>query len=464
MVPLAHWSDSLGQMADAAARATRLAIRFTLENGTGTGMRRIESRPQRAKFGPALAAINWTFMVVLLASACLAFWPVTPTAVVGVWAGLGVAQLTLWASLSLRLIPGTPSRDRSPDFWVRVGKVIALGNNMVVVLGIWLLSPYGPVELRMLAVLFCISYLAIAVFATPNFGWVHYVNTITVIGSSVAVVLLSGSTYGVYLLPFFGVFAVGILMLGHILHRKKLALGVARLEAEAQRDARMHYLASASHDFGQPLQSARLYYDQMQRSTVVADRARAARGLERALEAMASMVAQVTNHLRLDAGAVSAEREAVPLNWIIARAVEAYEPAARLKAVQLRMLPNRLVVQGDPLLIERVLGNLIGNAIRHAHASRILIGPKRRGSRVWVWVIDDGRGVALADRDGLFEAYVQGSDHAGEVRGGYGLGLSAARLMAGEMQGEAGYDPRWRKGSAFFLELPTAPPQPASSA
>ena len=66
----------------------------------------------------------------------------------------------------------------------------------------------------------------------------------------------------------------------------------------------------------------------------------------------------------------------------------------------------------------------------------------------------------MVDRAGLFEPYVQGSDHADEVRGGYGLGLSAARLMAGEMQGEVGHEPRWRKGSAFFLELPTAPPQP----
>lgn len=435
-----------------------------LEDGTGTGMSRVKMRPQRAKFGPAVAAINWTFMAVMVASACFAFWPETPTAVLRVWAGLGIAQLTLWATLSLRLIPGTPSRDKDPDFWLRVGKIIALGNNVVVVSGIWLLSPYGPVELRMLAVLFCVTYLAIAVFATPNFGWVHYVNTISVIGSSVAVVIRTDSSYGLHLMPFFAVLGVGLLMLGNILHRTKLALGVARLEAEAQRDARMHYLASASHDFGQPLQSARLYYEQMQRSTVGADREQASRGLERALEAMTSMVAQVTNHLRLDVGAVSAESKAVPLDWIIARAVEAHEPAARLKTVQLRMLPTRVVVLGDPLLIERVLGNLIGNAIRHAHASRVLIGPKRRGNRVRVWVIDDGRGITPVDRDGLFEAYVQGSDHDEEVRGGYGLGLSAARLMADQMQGEVGHEPRWDKGSAFFLELPAATPQPASSA
>lgn len=419
----------------------------------------IDVRPQRARFGAAVAAINWTFMAVLLASACLAFWPVTPVAVLGLWAGLGIAQLTIWAALSLRLIPGTPSRDQDPAFWRRVGRTIALGNNVVVVVGIWLLSPYGPVELRLLAVLFCITYLAIAVFATPNFGWLHYVNTISVIGSSIAVILLSGSPLGVYLMPFFVVFAVGTLMLGHILHRTKLALSLARLEAEAQRDARLHYLASASHDFGQPLQSARLYYDQMRRSTGEAEHTRAALGLEHALEAMASMLAHITNHLRLDGAAAPIKPQPLPLNLIIARVVEAHEPAARQKAVQLRMLPTRLSVRGDALLIERVLSNLIGNAIRHAHATRILVGPKRRGSKIRIWVIDDGNGVSPADRAALFEPYVQGSDHGGEIRGGYGLGLSAARMMAAEMAGETAYEPRWRSGSAFFLELPTDPPQ-----
>ena len=86
-------------------------------------MSRVEVRPQRGKFGPAVAAINWTFMAVLLTSAFLAFWPVTPSAVLGLWAGLGIVQLILWATLSLRLIPGTPSRDDDSAYWLRVGKV-----------------------------------------------------------------------------------------------------------------------------------------------------------------------------------------------------------------------------------------------------------------------------------------------------------------------------------------------------
>ena len=410
----------------------------------------------RAKPRITAVAVNWTIMAVLVTSAFLAFSPVTPPRLMGPWAGFAAIQLMLWGVLSLRLIPGTPTRGGDPAFWLRAGRFVALGNNVVVVSGIWLLAPFGPVELRMIAVLFCVSYIAIAILATPNFGWIHYVTTISAIGSLMLVTIRGQAAYSAYLTPFFIVFAGGILLLGHILHRAKLALNAARMEAEAQRDARLHFLDSASHDFGQPLQAARLYYDQMLRSTVVAEHQRAAHGLERALDAMEQMVTHVTNHLRLDVGAVAAARDTVSLSLVIAQAIEMSEPAARLNGVQLRMLPTRLAVCGDAQLIERIMGNLIGNAIRHAQASRILVGPKREGDRVRLWVLDDGRGVAQSDRATLFDPYVRGSDHAGEIRGGYGLGLSAARMMAAAMEGEAGYEPRWTSGGAFFLELPAA--------
>ena len=213
------------------------------------------------------------------------------------------------------------------------------------------------------------------------------------------------------------------------------------------------FLASASHDFGQPVNAARLYFEQLRRSTGTAEKAKAASGLEWALESVSQMVDQVTNYLRLDAGVVTGAQVAVPLGPVIAQVVEHNEPAARLGGVQLRTLATTLAVVGDKALIERALGNLIGNAIRHAGAARILVGAKRHQGRVRLWVIDDGRGVALADQVRLFDPYVQGTDHQGEVRGGYGLGLASVRLAAELMKGDAGYAPRWTNGSAFFVEL-----------
>ena len=119
-------------------------------------------------------------------------------------------------------------------------------------------------------------------------------------------------------------------------------------------------------------------------------------------------------------------------------------------------MPSRLRVSADPVLLERAIANYIGNALRYAAASRILLGARRSGAVVRIWVIDDGVGTVPADRETLFDDYVQGSDHGDALPGGFGLGLSSVRRLAVLMSGNAGLDARWTRGSAFWLELPAA--------
>ena len=106
-----------------------------------------------------------------------------------------------------------------------------------------------------------------------------------------------------------------------------------------------------------------------------------------------------------------------------------------------------------PDLTERALSNLVDNARKHARCSRILLGARRVGARVRIWVIDDGVGIAEADLPHLFDDYVQGSNHDDEIRGGFGLGLASVQRMMALMSGTAGLDPRWRRGSAFYLDF-----------
>ncbi|HEX7945954.1 MAG TPA: ATP-binding protein, partial [Phenylobacterium sp.] len=135
---------------------------------------------------------------------------------------------------------------------------------------------------------------------------------------------------------------------------------------------------------------------------------------------------------------------------------EMHEPSARLAGVDIIALTSRLSARADPELVERALGNLVANAIRHAKARRLLIGARRRGGRVRLWVIDDGVGIGEVDAVRLFQDFAQGSDHGDEIRGGFGLGLASARRMAGLMGGAVGLERQWRGGSAFWLELPAA--------
>jgi signal transduction histidine kinase len=109
------------------------------------------------------------------------------------------------------------------------------------------------------------------------------------------------------------------------------------------------------------------------------------------------------------------------------------------------------------VLLERALGNLINNAVQHSGASRIVMGVRPFGpDRRRLWVVDDGRGIADADADHLFEDYYRGS--APVVKSGFGLGLSSVRRIAILLRGEARFETRWKGGAAFYLEFPAQAP------
>jgi len=228
----------------------------------------------------------------------------------------------------------------------------------------------------------------------------------------------------------------------------------AKGEADAQRDAKARFVASASHDLGQPLQAARLFFDQAIRSSDPAARTRATASAEAAFDAVERQLQRMNEYLRLEAGAVSARFADVAAGEPIARAAALAEAAAARAGVALHVVSSRLWARADADLIERALSNLIDNALRHAKARRLLIGARSHGPRVRLWVIDDGVGIAVEDRARLFEDYVQGSDHGDETRGGFGLGLASVRRIAALMHGTVGFATNTRRGSAFYLELP----------
>lgn len=258
------------------------------------------------------------------------------------------------------------------------------------------------------------------------------------------------------LIIYHAAFAYAMLVLRKILQRQSDRLHIALTQVSEERDVRTRFLASASHDLGQPLQAARMFFDQAMRSGDGAKRDKAVRGVHLAFDTTEHLLDQMMAHLKLESGVVEARLEQCVIGPLVAQAADINEPAAGLAQVSLHAMPCRLKVLADPALVERALGNLIGNAIRHAKAKRILIGARQTGNRVRVWVIDDGYGVSTSDIQRLFDDYVQGSDHGQEIRGGFGLGLATTRRLARLMGGDAGYEAKWVKGSAFWLDLPAA--------
>lgn len=368
----------------------------------------------------------------------------------------------LWWIASIAWIRRCGVADDTPEGWWTHTLTVFWVGNAATLASFWLLLPHGSESVRLLAVMMCLGPVTVEVVGTVRTpprrrGLFGTLAPVGIPAGLIAWFLGSDDPFAITLSVFIAAFCLMLLLLREFLQNTVDAAYAAKVEAEAARDSKARFLAAASHDLGQPLQAARLFFDQVLRAGSAAERRKPVERLNWALDAMEQQLRQMLDHLRLESRDVAANLREVPLGGVLARLAEMHEPAARLAGMRIVASPTRLVVQGDPVLIEQALGNYLTNAIRHAAGRRILLGARRRGDRVRLWVIDDGRGVAQTDHAGLFEDYVQGGwSSGGEVRGGFGLGLASVRRMAQLMSGAAGHDPRWTAGGAFWLELPAA--------
>lgn len=332
---------------------------------------------------------------------------------------------------------------------------IFLAGSLMTVLVVFLAYPHADAVTRLLGLLFGTGSMAVIALATARqalTGWLADVVPFIMPTANIIFFLLFGVEHELVASAFVAIICLIIALQRN--HARQLILQTqdAKRRAEMERDARLRFIASASHDLGQPLQSARLFLDQTMKGDSAA-REKAARNARWAFENAEGRLRAIIDHLRLDSGSVPVQVTEEKAGSILARVVALHEPAARVAGIELRTLPSSLDVMADLSLAEQALGNLLANAIRHSGGTRVLLGVKRRRDMARLWVIDNGTGIASDDQDRLFEDYFQGSNHGDQVRGGFGLGLASAKRMAGLMGGTAGYGPRWTRGSAFYLEL-----------
>jgi signal transduction histidine kinase len=233
-------------------------------------------------------------------------------------------------------------------------------------------------------------------------------------------------------------------------------LEAALEQVAAERDAKTRFIAAASHDLGQPLQAANLFFSQMERTKDASHRTQAAEGVRRAFSSAEQLLSHMLNHLRLEADAVDPHSSVMSVGDAIARAAAQFAPAAQNAGIALKAVKTRQLLFADKVLVDRVLGNLVDNAIRHSGAKRILIGARRIGrERLRLYVIDDGVGIPPAEAERVFDDYFTGSESRAITRSGFGLGLSSVRRIAALLDGTVAIDGRWQRGAAFVLDFPS---------
>jgi signal transduction histidine kinase len=232
------------------------------------------------------------------------------------------------------------------------------------------------------------------------------------------------------------------------------ALRIAKAEAEQANLSKTRFLLAASHDLHQPLNAARLFLGALA-DEVSGERPRELiERVESALESVDDLLSALLDISRLDAGVWPVQRESFPLAPLLARLAREYRPQAQALGLAMRVVPSSLVVHTDRRLLERVMRNLISNAIRYTGAGRILVGCRRSGAGVRLVVADTGIGIAEEKRALIFEEFRQLGNNPRRDDKGVGLGLAIVERIV-RLLGLAIEVESWPgRGSRFAVVVP----------
>lgn len=238
------------------------------------------------------------------------------------------------------------------------------------------------------------------------------------------------------------------------LRRQKNAADRAREAAEQASVAKSRFLAAASHDLRQPLHALGLYVGLLEDEH---DPARIdglvsrIRDSSKALEALFNALLDIS---RLDADRVKVERRHFRLMDLFQRLASEFGVQARKKGLRLRLVPTSAVVYSDPVLVERILRNLLSNALRYTERGKVLLGCRRGGDQARVVVMDTGPGIADTEQDRVFDEFHQLHNPERDRNKGLGLGLAIVRRLAGLLGHDIELRSQPGRGAAFCLHLP----------
>jgi signal transduction histidine kinase/ActR/RegA family two-component response regulator len=245
---------------------------------------------------------------------------------------------------------------------------------------------------------------------------------------------------------------------GETLADRERRLLAARLQAERAMESKSRLISAASHDLRQPVQSLALLLEVLKNGRgQEAEFAKVTKLMETALDALRSLLDGILDISRLDAGMVVPSVAPLPLGPLLARLAEEYRLRATAAGIKMRAVATSACASSDPALVERVLRNLIENALRYTPAGAVLIGARHRGEHVRVDVIDTGIGIPAEHMDDIFEEFRQLANPARDRSQGLGLGLSIVNRIAGILGAKVEAASAVGKGSRFSLLLPRSP-------
>jgi signal transduction histidine kinase/CheY-like chemotaxis protein len=227
-------------------------------------------------------------------------------------------------------------------------------------------------------------------------------------------------------------------------------------ELEFANAAKSRFLAMASHDLRQPLHALGLFVAQLRTPLKSAERTKTIERVDATRKEMNEMFNSLLDMSRLDAGILTPKITEFPIARLLQKIETAFDQAAREKGLRLRVRRSDAWVRSDAMLLERILLNLVSNAVRYTLRGGIIVGCRRRGEMLRIEVWDSGPGIPEDQKQNIFGEFFQLTAPERNRYGGLGLGLAIVDGLCLLLNHQIDLASTVGRGSRFAILVPMA--------
>ena len=238
--------------------------------------------------------------------------------------------------------------------------------------------------------------------------------------------------------------------------------------ADRANQEKSRFLASASHDLRQPLQTIGLLRDLLTQKVTTPEAQELLTRLNDSVTAMTDILNTLLDINQIESGGVRPEIVNFPIGDLLERLKGEFSYHAQATGLDWRVVRCGLTVRSDKRLLEQMIRNLLTNAMKYTSRNpnqtapgRILLGCRRRADKLLIQVWDNGPGIPKEQISAIFDEFYQVDNPARDRRNGLGLGLSIVRRLSNLLEHPVHVASRIGKGAVFTIEVPLADTQPA---
>ncbi len=382
-----------------------------------------------------------------------------------------VSILAIWsAAVFRRSFRGDRFRERHVRVWLRVWMAVAIVSGLVWgFAGVAFLTPIRAIdEVVLVTVIVAIVFASWPVYScwlpsltvftllslTPVFFGISAAHGIDHIVTSVSLIVITSfvlySGRRLNEIVVLSVFrnAQNERLVTRLKAEKALSDSARRATAEAAQ-MRSQFFAGANHDLRQPLQALGIYLQILKGSLKGKDR-EALEQIEVCATNISTLVEQILEVSRIESGQIAVNLEAVSIPEVFSELASEFSVLSEKKGLNFKADPIDVAIETDRTLLERILRNLLTNAVRYTTREVTLFARKGEGERIEIGVRDDGPGISEEEKVKIFDAFYRGK--TGKTRSaGYGLGLSIVKGLTARLSVPLHVTSTLGKGSEFTL-------------